>query len=113
MFHQHEKLCVIDQAIAFMGGLDLCFGRWDTAQHVIADEVDESGEQSQIWPGMICMSMRVGQPDLIPTAGKDYNNPRVEDFSNLSKPDEDLYDRSKVPRMPWYAYCFHHKPVHP
>lgn len=24
---QHEKLCVIDQAIAFMGGLDLCFGR--------------------------------------------------------------------------------------
>lgn len=24
---QHEKMCVIDQAIAFMGGLDLCFGR--------------------------------------------------------------------------------------
>lgn len=24
---QHEKLCVIDQTIAFMGGLDLCFGR--------------------------------------------------------------------------------------
>jgi hypothetical protein len=24
---QHEKLCVIDSTIAFMGGLDLCFGR--------------------------------------------------------------------------------------
>ncbi|KAG6903142.1 hypothetical protein C0995_004689 [Termitomyces sp. Mi166 len=24
---EHEKLCVIDQAIAFMGGVDLCFGR--------------------------------------------------------------------------------------
>lgn len=24
---QHEKLCVIDQTIAFTGGVDLCFGR--------------------------------------------------------------------------------------
>jgi hypothetical protein len=24
---KHEKLCVIDSTIAFMGGLDLCFGR--------------------------------------------------------------------------------------
>ena len=27
IWHQHEKLCVIDQVIAFMGGLDACFGR--------------------------------------------------------------------------------------
>lgn len=33
----HEKLCLIDGKIAFMGGLDLCFGRWDTNQHAIAD----------------------------------------------------------------------------
>jgi phospholipase D1/2 len=33
----HEKLCLIDGRIAFMGGLDLCFGRWDTHQHAIAD----------------------------------------------------------------------------
>lgn len=32
----HEKLCIIDGEIAFMGGLDLCFGRWDTHQHQIA-----------------------------------------------------------------------------
>jgi phospholipase D1/2 len=25
---QHEKLCVIDKTIAFMGGFDLCFGRY-------------------------------------------------------------------------------------
>lgn len=24
---QHEKMCVIDETIGFMGGLDLCFGR--------------------------------------------------------------------------------------
>ena len=26
-FAHHEKLCLIDGEIAFMGGLDLCFGR--------------------------------------------------------------------------------------
>jgi len=33
----HEKLCLIDGQIAFMGGLDLCYGRWDTNHHSIAD----------------------------------------------------------------------------
>lgn len=33
----HEKLCIIDRTIAFMGGLDMCFGRWDTNSHPIAD----------------------------------------------------------------------------
>ncbi|KAF8895434.1 hypothetical protein BD779DRAFT_1619102 [Infundibulicybe gibba] len=80
----HEKMCVIDQAIGFMGGLDLCFGRWDTAQHVLTDDVGDSSEQSEIWPG------------------KDYSNPRISDFHTLNKPEEDMYDRSKVARMPWH-----------
>ena len=33
----HEKLCLVDGTVAFMGGLDLCYGRWDTNQHPIAD----------------------------------------------------------------------------
>jgi hypothetical protein len=36
-------------------------------------------------------------------SGKDYSNPRVADFVNLSKPEEDMYDRTKVHRMPWYV----------
>ncbi|KAJ7600958.1 phospholipase D [Mycena floridula] len=80
----HEKLCVIDQAIAFMGGLDACFGRWDTPRHILVDDIDESSAQSEIWPG------------------KDYSNPRISDFHTLNKPEEDMYDRSKVPRMPWH-----------
>ena len=38
-FHRahHEKLCIVDDKTAFMGGLDLCYGRWDTNQHSIAD----------------------------------------------------------------------------
>ncbi|KAG1822931.1 uncharacterized protein BJ212DRAFT_1331537 [Suillus subaureus] len=80
----HEKLCVIDETIAFMGGIDLCFGRWDTPQHVIIDDSELSADKTEIWPG------------------KDYSNPRVLDFHALNKPFEDMYDRAKVPRMPWH-----------
>jgi phospholipase D1/2 len=34
--------------------------------------------------------------------GKDYSNPRVQDFYALDKPYEEMYDRFKVPRMPWH-----------
>ena len=56
---------------------------WDTPQHVITDDAEDTGA-SEIWPG------------------KDYSNARVLDFHTLSKPDEDMYDRTKVPRMPWH-----------
>ncbi|KAI6044835.1 phospholipase D [Pisolithus marmoratus] len=80
----HEKVCVIDQTIAFAGGIDLCFGRWDTPQHALVDDPGLSPNKVEIWPG------------------KDYSNPRVVDFHTLNKPNEDMYDRSKIPRMPWH-----------
>ena len=46
----HEKLCLIDGKIAFMGGLDLCFGRWDTNQHPIAD-CHPSNLDNIVFPG--------------------------------------------------------------
>lgn len=33
MWAHHEKLVAIDQQIAFVGGIDLCYGRWDDAHH--------------------------------------------------------------------------------
>lgn len=40
---------------------------------------------------------------FVDMTGKDYSNPRVLDFHTLHKPEEDMYDRSKIPRMPWYV----------
>ncbi|KAF2683081.1 phospholipase D [Lentithecium fluviatile CBS 122367] len=89
----HEKICVVDHTVAFCGGVDLCFGRWDTPQHTVVDdkltgfELDDKPKDSdhcQLWPG------------------KDYSNPRVQDFFALDKPYEEMYDRSKIPRMPWH-----------
>ncbi|KAI4191775.1 MAG: hypothetical protein LQ348_003427 [Seirophora lacunosa] len=89
----HEKLCIVDHMVAFVGGIDLCFGRWDTPQHTVVDDkltgfelsdMPKDADHCQLWPG------------------KDYSNPRVQDFYALDKPYEEMYDRSKVPRMPWH-----------
>lgn len=42
-------------------------------------------------------------PELLGGKGKDYSNSRVMDFHTLNKPEQDMYDRTKVPRMPWYV----------
>lgn len=33
----HQKIVVIDEAVAFCGGMDLTLGRWDTSEHLPAD----------------------------------------------------------------------------
>lgn len=35
LWSHHEKSCIIDQTYGFMGGLDICYGRWDTPDHHI------------------------------------------------------------------------------
>jgi phospholipase D1/2 len=89
----HEKICVIDHCVAFCGGVDLCFGRWDTPAHPLTDDkltgfevnnLPKDSDHCQLWPG------------------KDYSNPRVQDFYSLDKPYEEMYDRTKIPRMPWH-----------
>lgn len=37
LWSHHEKLVVIDQKFAFVGGIDLCFGRWDNLEHRLTD----------------------------------------------------------------------------
>lgn len=89
----HEKVCVVDHLIGFCGGVDLCFGRWDTPEHRVVDDKPTGFEEgpfprdtdhAQCWPG------------------KDYSNARVLDFYDLHDPFEEMYDRRKVPRMPWH-----------
>jgi phospholipase D1/2 len=77
----HEKLCLIDRKIAFMGGLDLCFGRWDTNNHPLSDV--HSNIATTVFPG------------------QDYNNARILDFNDVSKPFENKLDRTQSSRMGW------------
>jgi phospholipase D1/2 len=92
-FAHHEKICIVDHDIAFVGGIDLCFGRWDTPKHPVVDD-KPTGFEPQDNP------KDAEHCQLFP--GKDYSNPRVLDFSNLHQPYEEMYDRSVIPRMPWH-----------
>ena len=42
----HQKLLIVDQCVAFVGGLDLCFGRYDNKSHLLSDL-----SNSQTWKG--------------------------------------------------------------
>ena len=48
----HEKIVIVDNQVCYIGGLDLCFGRYDSPEHKVADS------PPVMWPG------------------KDYYNPR-------------------------------------
>ncbi|KAI0164553.1 phospholipase D [Hypoxylon sp. FL1284] len=93
-YAHHEKVCIVDHDVAFLGGVDLCFGRWDNPQHPITDDRPTGMEPDGDSP------RDAEHCQLFP--GKDYSNPRVLDFFKLNEPYEEMYDRSKVPRMPWH-----------
>ncbi|KAG8625095.1 hypothetical protein KVT40_006846 [Elsinoe batatas] len=101
----HEKLVVVDNAMAFVGGVDLCFGRWDDPHHVLTDD-KLTGFESD-FPGVRNSHTCQSWP------GKDYSNPRVQDFFSLDQPYEEMYDRTRVPRMPWHdiAMCIVGQPA--
>ncbi|CZT11707.1 related to phospholipase D [Rhynchosporium graminicola] len=78
----HEKLCLVDGDIAFMGGLDLCFGRWDTNSHPLAD-AHPTNINKALFPG------------------QDFNNARVFDFEDVTNWEKNKLDRTKNSRMGW------------
>jgi phospholipase D1/2 len=78
----HEKLCLIDGKTAFMGGLDLCYGRWDTHNHPIAD-AHPADIKETVFPG------------------QDYNNGRILDFQDVVHWENNQLDRQSSSRMGW------------
>ncbi|KAI0837866.1 phospholipase D/nuclease [Hypoxylon sp. FL0890] len=79
----HEKFIVIDYEMAFIGGLDLCFGRWDNHQHILSD-VHPEGVANEVWPG------------------QDFNNNRVMDFQNVQDWKQNELSKADYGRMPWH-----------
>jgi len=77
----HEKMVVIDQRIGFMGGIDLCYGRYDLDSYPLFDPSEDESKQYFF--------------------GQDYNNVRIKDFKEVENYKKTLIDKSTQPRMPW------------
>jgi phospholipase D1/2 len=82
LWSHHEKLIIVDHQVCFIGGLDLCFGRYDSPEHRVSDY------PVSLWPG------------------KDYYNPRESEPNSWEESMKDQLDREKYPRMPWHdVHC--------
>ncbi|XP_068342401.1 phospholipase D zeta 1-like isoform X1 [Pyrus communis] len=82
LWSHHEKIVIVDYQICYIGGLDLCFGRYDTVEHKVGDC------PPHIWPG------------------KDYYNPRESEPNSWEDAIKDELEREKYPRMPWHdVHC--------
>lgn len=74
---------IVDNYVAAIGGLDLCFGRWDTHSHPLAD-VHPTAFERTLFPG------------------QDYNNARVADFKGVKDYVAGTVSILETPRMPWH-----------
>jgi len=79
----HEKLIFIDYELAFIGCLDLCFGRWDSMQHPLSD-AHPAGVQNEVFPG------------------QDFNNNRIMDFQSVEDWKTNELSKAEFGRMPWH-----------
>ena len=107
LWSHHEKIVIVDQSLAFVGGIDLCFGRWDTHNHELTDnypihpcvnEEEHECTNASTKEGVTQTSVKYAR-----WIGKDYGNTFQGGVrSQLDRPMEDYIERSRVPRMPWH-----------
>ncbi|KAG8952526.1 hypothetical protein FRC00_006757, partial [Tulasnella sp. 408] len=83
IWSHHEKLLVVDCDRACIGGLDLCFGRWDTHSHPLSD-CHPTDFTRTVFPG------------------QDYNNGRVMDFQQVDNYVSNQISILETGRMPWH-----------
>ena len=88
LWSHHEKLVIIDQIIGYVGGLDLCWGRFDTNKHPIFEPSVQVESPEYLFPGI------------------DYSNARIRDFENVPDYLKESAVRDKETRMPWHdVHC--------
>uniref|UniRef100_A0A8C4I2P5 Phospholipase n=1 Tax=Dicentrarchus labrax TaxID=13489 RepID=A0A8C4I2P5_DICLA len=95
LWAHHEKIVVIDQSVAFVGGIDLAYGRWDDREHRLTDVGSVTLRSLKTGVGELQGNTRFWH-------GKDYCNFVYKDWIQLEKPFDDFIDRYITPRMPWH-----------
>ncbi|GIY46661.1 phospholipase D1 [Caerostris extrusa] len=92
LWAHHEKLVCVDQTYAFIGGIDLCYGRWDDFQHRLTDLGGVGRKTSQVTLGGDANSLKATQsPQLrrshsMSEIGNELNVIQQNEFAILSFP---------------------------
>ena len=82
LWSNHEKIVIIDKLIGYVGGYDLCWGRYDTSIHPIFEELNEKN---------------LYEYPLI-----DYSNERIAPFSDVNNYIKENVPRISTNRLPWH-----------
>uniref|UniRef100_A0A671SQP6 phospholipase D n=1 Tax=Sinocyclocheilus anshuiensis TaxID=1608454 RepID=A0A671SQP6_9TELE len=132
LWAHHEKIVVIDQSVAFVGGIDLAYGRWDDVEHRLTD----IGSVTRTFPntseGSPAMASQSNGPSTVHTNGKSLpvdtvDQPKLkgqgktkktrfsirrhlqkhglapaDSVSSGESSEENFIDRHITPRMPWH-----------
>ncbi|XP_037381005.1 phospholipase D1 isoform X2 [Talpa occidentalis] len=85
LWAHHEKLVVIDQSVAFVGGIDLAYGRWDDNEHRLTDV----GSVKRVPVGQILGSLTGETTESMESLSNKYKN---EPSKNLPSPKRDEMD---------------------
>ena len=78
----HEKLVIIDKIIGYIGGFDLCWGRYDNNEHPIYEGPNK--DNTYLFPFM------------------DYANERIKELSNNKDYKSSMISRKTDQRLPWH-----------
>lgn len=77
LWAHHEKIVVIDQTFAFIGGIDLCYGRWDDYRHRLTD-LGSITTASFSGGGQIRNSMSLGDARFVRSLNTDFGVDQVD-----------------------------------
>lgn len=107
-YSHHQKQIIIDRKIAYVGGLDLAYGRYDDEHfHLKADEGDRLGMNRYnpcIYPMQSLFDEESARPITCskPIAKTAIQVPDLESDSEVPL----ILDSGRQPRMPWHdAHC--------
>lgn len=100
LWTNHEKLVIIDDAIGYAGGYNLCWGAYDTPQHPLYEEQNEQNIYE--FPFLDYMNSRIAKPDNF----DDYTSKNKLRFNEIRLPWHDIHARIYGPAVEDFSRHF-------
>uniref|UniRef100_A0A8B9HYX1 Phospholipase n=1 Tax=Astyanax mexicanus TaxID=7994 RepID=A0A8B9HYX1_ASTMX len=104
LWAHHEKIVVIDQSVAFVGGIDLAYGRWDDNEHRLTDV----GSVTRSAQSMDQVSKHYRAPPALPVGKSYYNGSTSASVQLNSLPKLKGIGRTRKSRFSLYRHLHRH-----
>ncbi|MEQ2204487.1 Phospholipase D [Xenoophorus captivus] len=107
LWAHHEKIVVIDQSVAFVGGIDLAYGRWDDKEHRLTDVGSVTRSVALEQAGSTSSPPVSAADGISQSNGRTTPNPESMEFTKLKG-----VGRSRIVRFSLYRHIQKHTLQH-